>query len=99
MMLSEQMGLERLASNIAGRCGHVHRFTGGPNHKHTPERYILSQGPKCDFPCVRFDDVHDDGGNQHDDECHRPELRRCVVDVHWANMPHDEAESEETDDE
>ncbi len=95
MMLPEQMGLERLAADVAGRRGHVHRFTGGPDREHTPERNLLCRRAKRDFPSVRFDGVHDGGGNQHDKECDRPELRRRIVDVPWADMPNDETEGEE----
>ena len=99
MMLPEQRGLERLAADVAGRRSHVYHFTGGPNRKHTPERNIPPRRAKRDFPSVRLDDVHDDGGNQHDEECDRPELRRRIVDIPWTDMPNDQTEGEETDEE
>ena len=99
MMLLEQIGLERFAPDVGGQPGHVHYFTGSPNRKHTPERNILRRGPQRDFPPVRFDDLHDQGGNQQDEECDRLELRRCIVDLPMADMPGDEHESDETDNE
>jgi hypothetical protein len=45
------------------------------------------------------DDIHDQGGNQQDEECDRPELRRRIVDLPRADIPDDEYEGEETDEE
>src|SRR5580765_9075927 len=95
MIFPEQMGLERLATDVASRRGHVHRFTGGPDREHTPERNLLCRLAKRGFPSVRFHDVHDDGGNQHDKECDRAELRRRIVNVLWTDMPNDETKGEE----
>ena len=97
MMFREQIGLEWLAAELAGRRGHVHHFTGGLDREHTPERNILRQRAKRDFPFVRFDDIHDDGRNQHDKECDRPELRGHVVDASKADMPYDENDGQEAD--
>ena len=97
-MLPEQRGLQRLAANVAGRRGHVHHFTGCPNREHTPERNILCRRPQRDFPSVRFDDIHDGGGNQQNEERDRPEFRRRIVDLPRADMPDDEHEGEEADD-
>ena len=57
----------------------------------------LADGPKRDFPTVRFDDIHDGGGNQHDEERDRPELRRRVVDAPGTDMPDEENEGEKAD--
>ena len=93
----KQIGLERLAADVGGGCGHVHDFTGGSNREHPPERNILRRWPKRDFPSVRFDDVHDDGRNQHDEERDRTELRRRIVDVPGTDMPNEETKGEKTE--
>ena len=98
-MFLDQLGLERFVPDVGGRRGHVHHFTGSPNRQHTPERNILRREPQRDFPPLRFDDIHDQGGNQQDEECDRLELRRRIVDLPRADMPDDEHEGEETDDE
>ena len=97
MMFREQMDLERLSAEVAGRRGHVHHFTGGLDREQTPERNILRRRAKRDFPSVRFDDVHDDGGNEHDKECDRPELRCHVIDAPGTDMPYDETDGQEAD--
>ena len=98
-MLPEQGSLQWLAADVTGRRGHVDHLAGCPDRKHTPERNIFPGRAKGNFPSVRFDNIHDDGRDQHDEERNRPKLRRRIVDVPRTDMPHDETEGKQTDDE
>src|SRR5262249_583178 len=95
----EQIGLDWFAPNVGSRRGHVHHFTGSPNRQHTPERNMLCRWTQGDFPTVRFDDVHNSGGNQQDEECDWPELRCRIVDALGTDVPDEESEGEEDDNE
>ena len=55
---------------------------------------FFAEGPKRDLPPVRFDDVHDGGGNQQDEQPDRPELRRRLIDAPWTDIPDEENEGE-----
>src|SRR6185295_7236694 len=94
MMLGEQIGFDRLAADVACRRRQVHHFTGGLDREHTPEWNILGGWAKRDFPTVCLNGIHNGGGNQHDEECDRPELRRSIIDALWTNLPHDQKECE-----
>src|SRR6185436_13871351 len=89
------MGLERLTPGVAGRRGHIHDFPRSPDREYAPERKVLRRWAQRHFPSVCLDHVHDDGWNQHDEERHRPELRRHIVDAPQADMPDDEPEGQE----